>query len=43
MAHYIVDLPHMHELVVNKTLTLVENVRFISILCNEVMTYDQQS
>jgi hypothetical protein len=34
---------HMHELVVNRTKLLVEIVRFISLLCDEVTTYDQQS
>jgi hypothetical protein len=31
----------MHDLVVNKTKTLVEVVRFISLSCDEVTTFDQ--
>jgi hypothetical protein len=33
----------MYELVVNKIKILVETIRFISLLCDEVTTYDQQS
>jgi hypothetical protein len=33
----------MHDLVVNKTKTLVEATSFISFSCDEVITLDQQS
>jgi hypothetical protein len=33
----------MHDLVVNKTKTLIEAVRFISLSCDEVTTSIQQS
>jgi hypothetical protein len=34
---------YMHELVVKKTMDLVQVVRFISLSCDEVTTLDQQS
>ncbi len=34
---------YMHDLVVNKTKSLVEAARFISLSCDEVTTFDQYS